>query len=186
MSQFLHQRPLTNPLTDPTPITNPSSISSQKPMTMLNRTALLSLLALLIMLGVVVPWFGTPQFMFTKSSAVAKWRRYTLEEAASFVAKNGTVIVCAVSYPYLPFLNNWLISISRQKHQDQVLVIAEDYATLNKINKKWPGHAVLVPPAADTQTAHKFGSQVVQLLFIVLHFQFCCFGFMLNTFGLLV
>jgi rhamnogalacturonan II specific xylosyltransferase len=61
----------------------------------------------------------------------------------------------------LPFLSNWLISISRQKHQDKVLVIAEDYATLYKVNEKWPGHAVLVPPAPDSQTAHKFGSQVL-------------------------
>ncbi|KAM1252563.1 hypothetical protein ACFX13_041391 [Malus domestica] len=65
--------------------------------------------------------------------------------------------VCAVSQPYLPFLNNWLISIARQKHQDKVLVIAEDYATLYKVNEWWPGHAVLVPPAPDAQTAHKFG-----------------------------
>lgn len=36
--------------------------------------------------------------------------------------------------------NNWLISVSRQKHQ-------EDYATLYKVNEKWPGHAVLIPPA---------------------------------------
>ncbi|CAN6566209.1 unnamed protein product [Malus baccata var. baccata] len=65
--------------------------------------------------------------------------------------------------PYLPFLNNWLISIARQKHQDKVLVIAEDYATLYKVNEWWPGHAVLVPPAPDAQTAHKFGSQVKPL-----------------------
>ncbi|MBA0763489.1 hypothetical protein Gotri_012923 [Gossypium trilobum] len=77
------------------------------------------------------------------SSSLSKWRDYTLAEAASFVAKNGTLIVCAVSQPYLPFLNNWLISITRQKHQEKVLVIAEDYATLYKVNEKWPGHAVL-------------------------------------------
>lgn len=76
------------------------------------------------------------------------------------MAKNGTVIVCAVSQPYLPFLNNWLISIARQKNHEKVLVIAEDYATLYKVNERWPGHAVLVPPAPDAQTAHKFGSQV--------------------------
>ena len=76
----------------------------------------------------------------------------TLAQAASFVAKNGTVIVCAVSHPYLPFLNNWFISIARQKHQDKVLVIAEEYATLFKVNERWPGHALLVPPAPDSQT----------------------------------
>jgi hypothetical protein len=37
---------------------------------------------------------------------------------------------------------------------------AEDYATLYKVNEKWPGHAVLIPPALDPQSAHKFGSQV--------------------------
>ncbi|KAF3533380.1 hypothetical protein DY000_02037271 [Brassica cretica] len=41
----------------------------------------------------------------------------------------------------------------RQKHQEKVLVIAEDYATLYKVNEKWPGHAVLIPPALDSQTA---------------------------------
>jgi rhamnogalacturonan II specific xylosyltransferase len=82
----------------------------------------------------------------------------------AFVAKNKTVIVCAVSQPYLPFLSNWLISISRQKHQDKVLVIAEDYATLYNVNERWPGHAVLVPPAPDSQSAHKFGSQVLNTI----------------------
>jgi rhamnogalacturonan II specific xylosyltransferase len=102
-----------------------------------------------------------PGFIFSSTRpSLSKWRDYTLAQAASFVAKNGTVIVCAVSQPYLPFLNNWLISIARQKHHDKVLVIAEDYATLYKVNERWPGHAVLVPPAPDAQTAHKFGSQV--------------------------
>ncbi|MBA0560032.1 hypothetical protein Golob_016958 [Gossypium lobatum] len=84
------------------------------------------------------------QSMFSNSrkvSSLSKWRDYSMAEAASFVTKNGTIIVCAVSQPYLPFLNNWLISITRQKHQEKVLVIAEDYATLYKINEKWPGHA---------------------------------------------
>ncbi|GAB2295123.1 UDP-D-xylose:L-fucose alpha-1,3-D-xylosyltransferase mgp4 [Dionaea muscipula] len=68
------------------------------------------------------------------------------------------VIVCTVSEPYLPFLNNWFISIVRQKHQDRVLVIAKDYATLNMVNERWPGHAVLISPVPDSQSAHKFGS----------------------------
>lgn len=115
----------------------------------------------MLILGVFMPWTGMPQGIFSVSKpSLTKWRQYTLAQAASFVAKNGTVIVCAVSQPYLPFLNNWLISIARQNHQDKVLVIAEDYATLYKINERWPGHAVLVPPAPDSQTAHKFGSQV--------------------------
>lgn len=163
MSQWLHQRPLHNPLSDPYPLSprNSMTFQFQRPMLLvLNRTTLLVLLSLLVVLGVILPWTGTPGFKFPNAtSSLAKWRDYTLSQAASFVAKNGTIIVCAVSQPYLPFLNNWLISISRQKHQDQVLVIAEDYATLYKVNGRWPGHAVLVPPAPDSQTAHKFGSQ---------------------------
>lgn len=161
---FLHQRPIHNPFSfsGPNPLlSRRSSSSSSRPF---NPTALLLLLSLLIILGVFLPWAGMPDFLFSSnsntSSHYSKWRDYTLAQAASFVAKNGTVIVCAVSHPYLPFLNNWLISIARQKHQDKVLVIAEDYATLFKVNQRWPGHAVLVPPAPDSQTAHKFGSQV--------------------------
>ncbi|KVH89072.1 UDP-D-xylose:L-fucose alpha-1,3-D-xylosyltransferase MGP4-like isoform X1 [Cynara cardunculus var. scolymus] len=130
-----------------------------------NRTTLLLLLTLLIILGVFSPWIGERSTFFSslgnsRVSLEAKWRAYTLPEAVSYVAKNGsTVIVCAVSHPYLPFLNNWLISIVRQKHHDKVLVIAEDYATLYTVNGRWPGHAVLIPPAPDAQVAHKFGSQ---------------------------
>ncbi|RLN08157.1 hypothetical protein C2845_PM11G24320 [Panicum miliaceum] len=68
-------------------------------------------------------------------------------------------LLAAVSGPYLPFLSNWLISVRRAGRADQVLVIAEDYETLDRINAAWPGHAVLVPPAPDAQDAHKFGSQ---------------------------
>ncbi|KAL8114095.1 hypothetical protein AgCh_021102 [Apium graveolens] len=95
----------------------------------------------------------------SRVSFECKSRDYTLSDAVKNVGRNGTVIVCAVSEPYLPFLNNWLISIVRQKHHDKVLVIAEDYVTLFKVNERWPGHAVLVPPAPDAHTAHKFGSQ---------------------------
>ncbi|KAL0008502.1 hypothetical protein SO802_010004 [Lithocarpus litseifolius] len=58
-----------------------------------------------------------------------------------------------------PWKGVWKPKIHKQKHQDKLLVIAEDYATLFKVNQRWPGHAVLVPPAPDSQTAHKFGSQ---------------------------
>ncbi|XVF73099.1 hypothetical protein PTKIN_Ptkin12aG0174100 [Pterospermum kingtungense] len=164
MSSFLHQRPIQNPFTNAYPISPRSSSStSQRPISIFTPTGLILLLSLIVILGVFVPWSGLPQSMFSSSnklsSSVSKWRDYSLAEAVSFVAKNGSVIVCAVSQPYLPFLNNWLISITRQKHQEKVLVIAEDYATLYKVNEKWPGHAVLVPPAPDSQTAHKFGSQ---------------------------
>ncbi|EOA20914.1 hypothetical protein CARUB_v10001249mg [Capsella rubella] len=160
--QFLHQRPIQNPFTNPFSSSHLSNSSiSNRPISLLSRNGLLLLLALLVILGVFLPWAGSPLFPFPNrlSSSQSKWRDYSLAQAAKFVAKNGTVIVCAVSYPYLPFLNNWLISVSRQKHQDQVLVIAEDYATLYKVNEKWPGHAVLIPPVLDSQTAHKFGSQ---------------------------
>ncbi|XP_050280217.1 UDP-D-xylose:L-fucose alpha-1,3-D-xylosyltransferase MGP4-like isoform X3 [Quercus robur] len=158
---FLHQRPIHNPFSGPNPLLYRRS-SSSRPfiiMSSIFTPIALLLLSLLIILGVLA---GMPDFLFSISSntsSQSKWRDYTLAQAASFVAKNGTVIVCAVSHPYLPFLNNWLISIARQKHQDKVLVIAEDYATLFKVNQLWPGHAVLVPPAPDSQTAHKFGSQ---------------------------
>ncbi|ESQ43667.1 hypothetical protein EUTSA_v10015591mg [Eutrema salsugineum] len=122
----------------------------------------------ILLLGVFLPWAGFPIFPFPYkcSSSLcssyylhSKWHDYSVAQAAKFVAKNGTVIVCTVSYPLLPFLNNWLISVSRHKHQEKVLVIAEDYATLYKVNEKWPGHAVLMSQPLDSQTAHNYGSQ---------------------------
>lgn len=161
MSSFLHQRATHNPFSDPYSISSRSSSTSQRSFSIFSPITVIVLLFLLIVLGVFSPWVGTPEGLFSLTKpSITKWRDYTLAQAASFVAKNGTVIVCAVSQPYLPFLSNWLISISRQKHQDKVLVIAEDYATLYTVNERWPGHAVLVPPAPDAQTAHKFGSQV--------------------------
>jgi rhamnogalacturonan II specific xylosyltransferase len=41
-----------------------------------------------------------------------------------------------------------------------MLVIAEDYETLQHINAIWPGHAVLMPPVLEAHAGHKFGSQV--------------------------
>ncbi|CAE5960434.1 unnamed protein product [Arabidopsis arenosa] len=145
---------------------------SNRSISLLNRNGLLLLLllGLFVILGVFLPLTGSSLFLSpdtTSSSlspspslSVSDWSDYSLAQAVKFVAKNETVIVCAVSYPFLPFLNNWLISISRQNHEEKVLVIAEDYATLYKVNEKWPGHAVLIPPALDPQAAHKFGSQV--------------------------
>lgn len=134
----------------------------QKPATnFLTRTNLILLLALLIILGVLIPWIQVPEgFLMFYSNPNSKWRDYTLSDAAARVAQNNTLIVCAVSEAYLPFLNNWLISIARQKQHEKVLVIAEDYVTLYKVNERWPGHAVLVPPALEAAAAHKFGSQV--------------------------
>ncbi|KAF6153265.1 hypothetical protein GIB67_000054 [Kingdonia uniflora] len=161
-SSFLHQRQQQQQLlSNPSP-TSPRSLLNQQRSTisLFSRTGLLLLLSLMVVLGVFFPWIGVFSGFGSNQSSDLKWREYTLAEAVSFVGKNnGSVIVCAVSQPYLPFLSNWLISVSRQKHQENVLVIAEDYATLYKVNRKWPGHAVLVPPAPDAQTAHKFGSQ---------------------------
>lgn len=162
MSTFLHKRQQQQQHSQMNtyPTLLQSTIDHQRSMTLFSRTGLLVMLALMVVVGVFFPWMGLPEILFSSNEgSLSRWREYTLAEAASFVAKNGTVIVCAVSHPYLPFLNNWLISISRQKHQEKVLVIAEDYATLYKVNQKWPGHAVLIPPAPDAQTAHKFGSQ---------------------------
>lgn len=156
----LHQRQKpTSDLSNPTP---ESPNSTKKTQTLFSNPALLILIALLILLGILIPSSSYNPLKYSSFTSNSKWRDYTLENAARFITKNnqnGTVIVCAVSQPYLPFLSNWLISVSRQKHQDKVLVIAEDYATLYLVNERWPGHAVLVPPAPDLQTAHKFGSQ---------------------------
>ncbi|KAI3768169.1 hypothetical protein L2E82_18625 [Cichorium intybus] len=108
-----------------------------------NRTTLLLLPTLLIIFGVFSLWIGDRSTFFSsldnyRVSLEAKWRGYTLPEAFTYVAKNGsTMIVCAVSQPYLLFLNNWLISIVKQKHHEEVLVIAEDYATLYTVNGWW-------------------------------------------------
>lgn len=161
MSGFLHQRSFHNPFSNPFPTSAPSSTNSKKPISILSPTILLVLLSLLVVFGVLSPWVGMPQgLFFTSKPSISKWGHYTLDQALSFVAKNGTVVVCIVSQPYLPFLNNWLISISMQKRQDMVLVIAEDYPSLDKVNELWPGHAVLIPPVLDVEAAHKFGSKV--------------------------
>jgi hypothetical protein len=76
------------------------------------------------------------------------------------VASDGVVIVCTVSQPYLEFLNNWLISVARQERHQGALVIAEDYATLDFVNTRWPGHAVLIPPPLSATSSLRFGSQV--------------------------
>ncbi|ESW30862.1 hypothetical protein PHAVU_002G188500 [Phaseolus vulgaris] len=162
MSSFLHQRSLQNPFSNPFPISAPSSANSKRPFSsILGPTTLLALLSLVVIVGVFCPWVGMPQaFSFTSTSTSAsKWDHYTLQQALSFVARNGSLIVCIVSQPYLPFLNNWLISITMQNRQDMVLVIAEDYASLHRVNDLWPGHAVLIPPVLDAEAAHKFGSQ---------------------------
>ncbi|KAI3511932.1 hypothetical protein L1887_19093 [Cichorium endivia] len=133
-----------------------------------NRTTLLLLFTLLIILCVFSPWICDRSAFFSslgnsRVSLEAKRREYTLPEAVAYVAKNGsTVIVCAVSQPYLPYLNNWLISIVRQQYHEKVLVIAEDFATLYTINGRWPGHVVLIPHAPDAQVTHKFGFQMRQ------------------------
>ncbi|KAG6402678.1 hypothetical protein SASPL_134880 [Salvia splendens] len=165
MSAFLHQRPL-YPLSPESHDLFPRSRQDHhktSAVAFLSRgpASVLLLLSLLIIVGVVFPHVRSPDSLifFTSRSSDSKWRSYTLSDAAAYAAKNKSLVVCAVSEAYLSFLNNWLISIARQKHHDQVLVIAEDYATLFKVNERWPGHAVLVPPALEAAAAHKFGSQ---------------------------
>ena len=163
---FLHQRQQTQQqhhFVDPDPHSpRQGSAIRDTSISIFSRSAVIILLSLIILLGLLFPWIGPPTWLFTlnNNGSLTRWKDYSLEDAAAFVAKNGTIIVCAVSQPYLPFLTNWLISVTRQKHQEKVLVVAEDYATLYKINEKWPGHAVLIPPAPESQTAHTFGSQV--------------------------
>ncbi|KAL3615684.1 UDP-D-xylose:L-fucose alpha-1,3-D-xylosyltransferase mgp4 [Castilleja foliolosa] len=162
MSTFLHQRPLHSPSFDSHEL-SPRSRQQKPSASLLSRgpAVLLLLLSLLVILGVLSPYARSPNSLlsFSSWSSDPKWRAYKLPDAVAYVARNNTLIVCAVSEAYLPFLNNWLISISRQKQLDKVLVIAEDYATLDKVNARWPGHAVLVPPALEVAGAHKFGSQ---------------------------
>ncbi|KAJ7962498.1 Glycosyltransferase [Quillaja saponaria] len=55
--------------------------------------------------------------------------------------------------------NTEISSVAQQKHQDKVLVIAEDYTTLYKVNEHWPGHAVLFQPALDAESTQNFGSE---------------------------
>ncbi|KAF8719907.1 hypothetical protein HU200_024671 [Digitaria exilis] len=156
----LHQRPHQKPAAagDSLPVSPPSGATApSRPLPLLTLPYLFSLLALLLFAALLLPWGPTRP----SSVPASPWRAYTLQEAAAFAARagNGTVLLAAVSGPYLPFLSNWLISVRRAGRADQVLVIAEDYETLDRINSAWPGHAVLVPPAPDAQAAHKFGSQ---------------------------
>ncbi|XP_052156440.1 UDP-D-xylose:L-fucose alpha-1,3-D-xylosyltransferase MGP4-like [Oryza glaberrima] len=155
----LHQRPHQKPpATDSLPASAAAAAAApSRPLPLLTLPYLFSLLALLLLLALLFPW-GPPRH---SSAPASPWRGYTLQEAAAFAARagNGTIVLAAVSGPYLPFLSNWLITVRRAGRADQVLVVAEDYDTLERINAAWPGHAVLVPPAPDAQVAHKFGSQ---------------------------
>ncbi|KAL9253173.1 UDP-D-xylose:L-fucose alpha-1,3-D-xylosyltransferase MGP4-like protein [Drosera capensis] len=163
MLSFLHQRQTYNALTDPYPLSPRISLSHHRSTLLFNKTTLIVLISLLIILGFLHPYMGfngSSLFSFNAHQGFeSKWRDYTLKEAVEFVGINGFVIVCAVSEPYLPFLNNWVISIARVGKHERVLVIAEDYGTLYRINERWPGHAVLIPPVPESGTAHKFGSE---------------------------
>ncbi|XP_051132591.1 UDP-D-xylose:L-fucose alpha-1,3-D-xylosyltransferase MGP4-like [Andrographis paniculata] len=162
MSSSVYQRPLYSSASEPSELSPRSRQNYRKPTSALGRgpALLLLLFALLIIAGFLFPSTRSGSLLSLSSwSSKSKWSTYTLPDAAAYVARNRTLIVCAVSEAYLPFLNNWLISVARQKHHDKVLVIAEDYATLDKVNERWPGHAVLIPPALEAAAAHKFGSQ---------------------------
>ncbi|KAJ8427374.1 hypothetical protein Cgig2_000503 [Carnegiea gigantea] len=162
MAASLHQRPAQALLTNPYPLSpRLISINPQRSSFLPTRGKLLILFSLLIVVGFIFPYMrfsNNSVFSNTQFAFQSKWKNYSLKEAVSFVGRNGTVIICIVSEPYLQFLNNWLISVSRQNHQDMVLVVAEDYATLYKVNKRWPGHAVLIPPVLEPHSAHRFGS----------------------------
>lgn len=133
---------------------------SQRPLSHPHAGTLSLLVTVILLLGFLFPFTALPRSSKrTIAQKHEKWNLYTLQEAVQAVAQNNTVILCAVSQPYLPFLSNWLISIARHGRHHGVLVIAEDYSTLYSVNDKWPGHAVLVPPAPALQQAHRFGSQ---------------------------
>nr|CAD1833473.1 unnamed protein product [Ananas comosus var. bracteatus] len=151
----LHQRQqqqLPKPLADPYPLSPRPPSSSSFSFFLPSRTPLplLALLALLLLVGVLLPWpLFSPSSLLGPAAGnpnppLSRWRDYTLADAAAAVARNGTLILCAPRPP-------------GPRHQ--ALVVAEDYATLYAVNERWPGHAVLVPPAPDSQSAHKFGSQ---------------------------
>ncbi|KAJ7962496.1 Glycosyltransferase [Quillaja saponaria] len=161
ISRFLHSTPIHNQLSDQYPITpRSSSLISQRLSSIFSPTTSFIILSFIIVFGVFLLWVDMPVGLSSSNKPViTKWHDYTLKQAVSFVARNGTVIVCAVSQPSLLFLNNWLISVAQQKHQDKVLVIAEDYTTLYKVNERWPGHAVLIPAALDAESAQNFGSE---------------------------
>lgn len=159
--------------------------SSLKPATqpvagVLSVRALLFMLVVLLSLGVLIPIVSrskhdlevvatlhttvhsVPRMPRTANLHLGQvnWKRYTLRQAAQAVASDGVLIVCTVSQPYLEFLNNWLISLAKQNRHQAALILAEDYATLDFVNSRWPGHAVLIPPALNSATPSlRFGSQ---------------------------
>eukprot|EP00250_Pteridium_aquilinum_P033265 c5387_g1_i1 orf=355-1404(-) len=137
------------------------AFQQQRPSSLSYTSTLSVLVTVILLLGFIFPFTALPRSSseFAAAQKRERWHAYTLPEAVHAVAQNNTVILCAVSQPYLPFLINWLISIARHHRHHAVLVIAEDYATLYAVNERWPGHAVLVPPAPALQQAHKFGSQ---------------------------
>ncbi|KAG0564646.1 hypothetical protein KC19_8G127900 [Ceratodon purpureus] len=140
----------------------------------LSVRVLLFILVVVLSLGVLVPIVSrsrsdlnavrtsqtVPRLPHTANLHLGtNWRRYSLPQAAQAVASDGVLIVCTVSQPYLEFLNNWLISLARQNRHQAALIIAEDYATLDFVNTRWPGHAVLIPPALHEESNLRFGSQ---------------------------
>ncbi|EFJ30957.1 Rhamnogalacturonan II Xylosyl transferase-like protein [Selaginella moellendorffii] len=125
----------------------------------ISRRRLVTLVLGAVLLAYILVSLQDRGYRAGSTSSSSRWADYTLEAAAAAVARDGRIVVCAVSFPYLAFLVNWLISIASHGHHDKVLVIAEDYEMLNYVNEFWPGHAVLVPPALPLATAQRFGSQ---------------------------
>ena len=109
MSSFLYQRPIQNPILNPYPGSLRSSTNSQRPFSIFSPCNPCSPASSHCVVGVFWPLKEMPRGLFSSTKrAFSKWRHYTLSQALSFAAKNGTVIVCAMSQLYLPFLNNWL------------------------------------------------------------------------------
>ncbi|KAJ7962489.1 Glycosyltransferase [Quillaja saponaria] len=121
ISRFLLSSPIHNQLSDRyTVTTRSSSLISQRLSLISSPTTSFVLLSFIIVLGVFLRWVDVPVGLSSSNKPViTEWHDYTLKQAASFVARNGTVIVCAVSQPSLLFLNNWLISVAQQNHQDK-------------------------------------------------------------------
>lgn len=108
--------------------------------------------------GQVATVHSVPRMARTIGSKI-NWKSYTLSDAAKAVANDGKIIICTVSQAYHEFLNNWLVSLAKQNRHQSALIIAEDFATLDFVNSRWPGHAVLVPPAPSSSQSLPFGSQ---------------------------
>ncbi|MBA0589693.1 hypothetical protein Gorai_018428, partial [Gossypium raimondii] len=123
--------PSSDPFSNASPISPPSS-NSQRSISVFSRTGIIVLLSLMVILGVFTPWSGMSQSMFSNSrkvSSLSKWRDYSMAEAASFVTKNGTIIVCAGFFNF---------TSRRPRHLLQILELG--YSVMyNDVDMVWFG-----------------------------------------------